>query len=47
MVSPPGPPPDDAPSPIRSLPTENPKRIGKFLERVPQLRRHRRQISGG
>jgi uncharacterized membrane protein len=24
--------PDDAPSPIRSLPTENPKRIGVFLE---------------
>jgi hypothetical protein len=29
---------DDAPSPIRSLPTENPKGIGNFPERVPQLR---------
>jgi hypothetical protein len=46
MVSPPGPPPDDTPSPIRSLPTENPKTIGKFLERVPQLCHHRRRISG-
>jgi hypothetical protein len=27
MVSLPGPPPNDAPSPIRSLPTENPKAI--------------------
>jgi hypothetical protein len=25
---------------------ENPKSIGKFPERVPQLRRHRRRISG-
>jgi hypothetical protein len=39
-------PPDDAPSPIRSLPTENPRGIGNFLERVPQLRRHHRWISG-
>jgi hypothetical protein len=28
-------PPDDAPSPIRSLGAENPRRIGKFPERVP------------
>jgi hypothetical protein len=39
-------PPDDAPSPIRSLGTENPKGIGKFPESVPQLRRRRRRISG-
>jgi hypothetical protein len=32
MVSPPSPPPDDAPLPIKSLPTENPKRIGIFPE---------------
>jgi hypothetical protein len=31
--------PNDAPSPIRSLGTENPKTIGKFPERVLQLRR--------
>jgi hypothetical protein len=35
-------PPDDAPSPIRSLGTENTRGIGKFPERVPQLRRRRR-----
>jgi hypothetical protein len=46
MVSPPGPPPDDAPSPIRSLPTENPKIISIFPRTVPQRRRHRRQILG-
>jgi hypothetical protein len=39
-------PPDDAPSPIKSLPTENPKIIGIFPRTVPQLRRRRRQISG-
>jgi hypothetical protein len=39
--------PDDAPSPIRSLPTENPKTMGIFPRTVPQLRRrHRRRISG-
>jgi hypothetical protein len=37
---------DDAPSPIRSLPTENPKTIGVFPRTVPQLRRRRRQILG-
>jgi hypothetical protein len=37
---------NDAPSPIRSLPTENPKTIGEISRRVPQLRRHRRQILG-
>jgi hypothetical protein len=46
MVRPPWSTSDDAPSPIRSLLTENPKSIGKFPERVPQLRRRRRQISG-
>jgi hypothetical protein len=46
MVNPSGPPPDDAPSPIRSLPMENPKTIGNFLERVPQLRRCRWWILG-
>jgi hypothetical protein len=39
-------PPDDAPSPIRSLRMENPRGVGNFPERVPQLRRRRRQISG-
>jgi hypothetical protein len=38
--------PDDAPSPIKSLSTENPKTIGVFPRTVPQRRRHRRQISG-
>jgi hypothetical protein len=37
---------DDAPSPIRSLPTENPRGIGIFPRTVPQRRRRRRQISG-
>jgi hypothetical protein len=37
---------DDSPSPIRSLPMENPKTIGKFPEKVPQLRHRRRRISG-
>jgi hypothetical protein len=46
MVRPSWSPPDDAPSPIRSLPTENPKIIGIFPRTVPQLRRRRRQISG-
>jgi hypothetical protein len=38
--------PDDAPFPIRSLPTENPKTIGKIFRTVPQLRRRCRRISG-
>jgi hypothetical protein len=46
MVSPPGPPPDDAPSPIRSLLMENPKTLGVFPRTVPQRRCRRRQISG-
>jgi hypothetical protein len=45
MVRPPWSPPDDAPSPIKSLPTENPKTIGNFSERVLQLRHRRRRIS--
>ena len=36
----------DAPSPIRSLGTENPRGFGNFPETVPQLRRRRRRISG-
>jgi hypothetical protein len=39
-------PPDDAPSPIKSLGTENPRGIGKISRTVPQLRRHRRRIWG-
>jgi hypothetical protein len=46
MVRPPWSPSDDAPSPIRSLPTENPKTISNFPERVLQLRRRCRRISG-
>jgi hypothetical protein len=46
VVRPPWTPPDDAPSPIKSLPTENPKTIGVFPRTVPQRRRRRRQISG-
>jgi hypothetical protein len=38
--------PDDAPSPIKSLSTENPKTIGKISKRVLQLRRRHRRISG-
>jgi hypothetical protein len=38
--------PDDAASPIRSLPTENLKSISVFPRIVPQRRRRRRQISG-
>jgi hypothetical protein len=45
-VRPPWSPPDDAPSPIKSLGTENPKRIGKISRRVPHLCRRHRQISG-
>ena len=37
---------DIAPSPIRSLGTENPRGFGNFPETVPQLRRHHRRISG-
>jgi hypothetical protein len=39
-------PPNDAPSPIRSLGTENPKGDDVFPRTVPQLRHRRRQISG-
>jgi hypothetical protein len=46
MVRPPWSPPDDAPSPIRSLPTKNPKTIGVFPRTIPQLRHRRRQILG-
>jgi hypothetical protein len=42
----PGATPNDAPSPIRSLGTENPEGVGNFPERVPQFRRRRSQISG-
>jgi hypothetical protein len=40
MVRPPWSTSDDAPSPIRSLPMENPKTMGKISRRVLQLRRH-------
>jgi hypothetical protein len=46
LVRPPWSPPDDAPSPIKSLPMKNPKSIGEISRRVPQLRRRRRQILG-
>jgi hypothetical protein len=46
MVRPPWSPPDDAPSPKRSIGTENPKTIGVFPRTVPQFRRHHRRISG-
>jgi hypothetical protein len=46
IVRPPWSTPDDAPSPIRSLGTENPKTIGVFSRTVSQLHRRRRQISG-
>jgi hypothetical protein len=46
VVRPPWSPPDNAPSPIKSLPMENPKWIGEIFRRVPQCRRRRRQISG-
>jgi hypothetical protein len=42
----PGATPDDAPSPIQSLGTENPKRVGKNSRTVPQRRRRRSQILG-
>jgi hypothetical protein len=45
-VRPPWSTPDDAPSPIRSLPTENPKTIGVFPRTVPQHHRRWRQILG-
>jgi hypothetical protein len=41
----PGATPDDTPSPIRSLGTENPKGVGNFPEAVPQLRHRHRRIS--
>ena len=46
VVRPPWSPPDDAPSPIKSVPTENPKSIGEISRRVPQLRCRHRRISG-
>jgi hypothetical protein len=46
IVRPPWSTSDDAPSPIRSLPIENPKTITEISRRVPQLRRRRRQILG-
>jgi hypothetical protein len=46
MVRPPWSTPDDAPSPIRSLGTENPKTIGVFPRTVLQRRRRRREILG-
>jgi hypothetical protein len=46
VVRPPWSTPDDAPSPIKSLPTENPKSIGVFPRTVLQLRRHHRRILG-
>jgi hypothetical protein len=46
IVWPPWSPPDDAPSPIKSLPTENPKTIGVFPRIVLQCRRRRREILG-
>jgi hypothetical protein len=45
MVRPPWWPSDTTPPPIKSLPTENPRRIGDFRERVLQLRCHHRRIS--
>jgi hypothetical protein len=42
VVRPPWSTPDDAPSPIRSLLTENPKIIGEISRTVPQLCRRRR-----
>ena len=39
-------PPDDAPTPIKSLPTENPKTMGEISRTVPQRRRRRSQILG-
>jgi hypothetical protein len=44
IVRPPWSTSNDTPSHIRSFPTENPKGIGKFPERVPQLRRCHRRI---
>jgi hypothetical protein len=38
--------PEDAPLPIKSLPTEKPKTIGVLPRTVPQRRRRQRQISG-
>jgi hypothetical protein len=46
VVTPPWSTPDDAPLPIKSLPTENPKRVSVFPKTVPQHCRRRRQISG-
>jgi hypothetical protein len=46
VVRPPWSTPDDAPLPIKSLPTEKPKTVGVFPRTVPQRHRRRRQISG-
>jgi hypothetical protein len=46
IVRPPWSTPDDAPSPIRSLPMENPRGISEISRRVSQLCRHHRRISG-
>jgi hypothetical protein len=46
VVRPPWSTPDDAPSPIKSLPMENPKTIGEISRRVPQLRCRHRRILG-
>jgi hypothetical protein len=39
-------PPDDAPSPIRSLGTENPRGVSEISRIVPQRRRRRSKILG-
>jgi hypothetical protein len=46
MVRTPWSPPNDAPSPIKSLPTENPKSIGVFPRTVSQHRRRRSKFRG-
>jgi hypothetical protein len=46
MMRPPWSPPDDALSPIKSLMTENPKKIDVFPRTVLQLHRRLRQILG-
>jgi hypothetical protein len=46
VVRPPWSPPDDAPSPISSLPMKNPKSISVFPITVPQHRRRHWRISG-
>jgi hypothetical protein len=46
MVRLPWPTSDTASPPIKSLPTESPKIVGDFRERVLQLRRHHQRIIG-